>query len=105
MRISVVLPAPFSPTMATISPAATSSDTSSSAQFAPKDFVMSRIVSNSEFAARNFERAVADRFLDPLHFRHRGRRDRLLQRFVPDQRHDPVLHPEPLHFRFELMIA
>src|SRR5215471_4116216 len=35
---SVDLPAPFSPTQACVSPAATSNDTSSSARTAPKDF-------------------------------------------------------------------
>ena len=38
--ISVVLPAPFSPTRPTISPGAKSRETSSTAMFAPKRFVM-----------------------------------------------------------------
>jgi len=39
MRISVVFPAPFSPTSPTIWPERSSSETSSTARVAPKDFV------------------------------------------------------------------
>jgi hypothetical protein len=38
--MSVVFPAPFSPTSATISPARTANDTSSTARVSPKDLVM-----------------------------------------------------------------
>ena len=44
-RISVLFPAPFSPTRATISPASTENDTPFNATVAPKDFRMSRMVS------------------------------------------------------------
>src|SRR4051794_27731531 len=104
MRISVVLPAPFSPTIARISPPRSSRETSFTATFSPKRLVMLRSVSNSE-SARHFHRAVADALLDLRDFAHRVGLERRFERVVPHQRDDSFVHAEVLNLRFELMIA
>src|SRR5438270_748466 len=105
MDMSVVFPAPFSPTRPTISPSAKVIDTSSTALFAPKDFVMcdrrmgtvSRGGAEArrkalELASRNFKFATADLGLDARDLGDGLRRERRLQFVVPDQRDDVVVH-------------
>src|ERR1051325_7401381 len=103
MRISVVLPAPFSPTSPTISPGATSSETSSTARVRPKDFVTWRSLT-SELAARHFQLSAANVALRRLARGDRLRRHRRLQLVVPHQRDDAFVHPQPVDVRLELLV-
>src|SRR5256885_10537111 len=105
MRISVVFPAPFSPTRPTISPGCISSETSSTARVGPKDFETLASRSTSEFPARHLELPASDL---PLHARNLGDGLRLHRRFqlvVPDERDDALVHAEPVDVRFELVVV
>src|ERR1051325_10205124 len=102
MRISVVFPAPFSPTRPTISPACSSSETSSTARVAPNDFEM--------FASRNSELPPPHPALPPPRLLPPalppgalfGRRSHFV---VPSRRHDAFVHPEPIDVRLEPLVV
>src|ERR1043165_1092258 len=104
IRISVVFPAPFSPTRPTISPGCTSSETSSTARVGPNDFETFAIRSTaSELPARHLELPAPDLRLHAFHLGHRfGAR---LQLVVPDQRDDAFVHAHPVDGRLELLIV
>src|SRR3954454_4871874 len=128
MRISVVFPAPFSPTRPTISPPCSSSETSSTARVGPNDFetlaIDSRVIpsaarntppagvlrcaqddTGSELPARHLELPSADLLLDARDLGDRFRLHRRFQRFVPAQGDAPPFHAEPVDVRLELAIA